>query len=298
MKLGHLVGHASGTSLWACHFLLLRFDEKRGFKPNQGESWIFQKEGSTTHFLYGGLGWYTGLWRSPAGKVYAPSIAGFVDVNPDPRPRAAPWRADQLGATLGGVWGLDDETVFTWGHRGQNTVLFRYDGAKWSEIESPGDIVGMHGIEEKGIHAVGARGLIARWDGRKWKKQPSPTKSVLSSVFVASDEEMYAVGNGVVLQGSVHGWALVTDIPTHAFGVAKWKGEVWVGASEKGLMKLAGSRLVPAKPNVKAINLDARGDLLITTHDFVAGTSDGKDYKAVNIEILAPMVAKNPPAWM
>ncbi len=190
--MGHILGLASGTSLGACHFLALRFDERYGFKPDSGESWILQGAGGTTHLLRGGLGWYTGLWRSAAGKVYVASSAGEVHVNPEPEPRAAPWRVDRLSGTLAGIWGLSDELVFAWGLRAQDTVMYRFDGKTWHTMESPGEVVGMGGLSPELVHAVGVGGLISRWDGKRWTKLPSPARGTLSDVFVASEEEMYA----------------------------------------------------------------------------------------------------------
>ncbi len=58
---GYSMRCASGASRQACHFILYRFDRRYGFKPSEGESWICQKVGGTTHALRGQLGWYTGL---------------------------------------------------------------------------------------------------------------------------------------------------------------------------------------------------------------------------------------------
>jgi len=299
MKIGHILGHASGTSIGACHFLALRFDDRHGFKPDSGESWILQKVGGTTHLLRGGLGWYTGLWRSPSGKVHVASSAGEVHVNPDPEPRAAPWRVDRLAGTLSGIWGLSDDLVFTWGLRGPGTVMYRYDGARWEEIDSPGEVVGMGGLSPKLIYAVGVNGLIARWDGSRWTKAPPVARGVLSDVFVASDDEMYAVGpSKQLLQGSVHGWTEMLEGPGPMFGVVKWRGEVWVGAAEHGLMKLEGSKLASVKPNIKAEKLDARADLLVSSPGMIAGTADGSAYTATQVPLVEKLLQGHKPAWV
>jgi hypothetical protein len=299
MKLAHIAGHASGPSLQACHFLLMRFDEKYGFKPDAGESWIYQKVDSEAYALRGQLGWYTGLWRSPSGRAYVSVSNGEILINRDPRPRAAPWETERVRGTLTGIWGLSDELIFTWGLRGSSPVAYRYDGTAWKELPAPpGEVVGMHGTSEKLVHAVGRDGLIARWDGKAWAKVVSPARGVLSDVFVVGDDEMYAVGpNRQLLQGSTRGWTEVLEGPGPLFGVVKWKGEVWVGAAEHGLMKLAGTKLVPVKPNIKAEKLDARDSLLISSPQMIAGSSDGATFMAVQIAALAKLIERNPPAW-
>jgi hypothetical protein len=299
MKLGHIAGHASGPSLQQCHFLLLRFDEKYGFKPDAGESWIFQQDGKDTHALRGQLGWYTGLWRSPSGRAYVSVSNGEILVNPDPRPRAAPWQTQRVPATLAGIWGLNDELIFAWGLRGSDAVAYRFDGIGWKELPAPpGEVVGMHGTSDKLVYAAGRDGLLARWDGKGWTKAVSPARGVLSAVFVVDEDEMYAVGpNRQLLQGSTRGWTEILEGPGPLFGVAKWKNEVWVGAAEHGLMKLAGTKLVPVKPNIKAEKLDARGGLVISSPLAIAGTNDGVAFTGAQIPALAKLVEKNPPAW-
>ena len=298
MKFGYSMRSASGSSFRACHFLLYRFDSRYGFKPEMGESWIFQNVETTAHALRGQLGWYTGLWRSATGKVYVAYSIGQVLVNPDPEPRAAPWREDPVPGTLAGIWGLDDECVFTWGLRSGANVLYRFDGRTWTELPAPGEILAMHGMAPDLVYAVGRDGLVARWDGRGWTKVVTPGRGVLTDVCVVGEDEMYAVGSGgQLLQGSIHGWAEVLNGSGPLFGVAKWKEEVWVAAEEQGVMKLAAPKLVPMKPNIKATGLDARGDLLVSSPAVVAGTADGTAYLGARAENAAELIARVPAAW-
>jgi len=297
MKIGYIMSHASGLARSDFHFLALRFDQRYGFKPSEGESWILRYKDGTLSSLRGGLSWFTGLWHSPEGHVYVSDAATGVDVNPDPGLRAAPWQEHKLPATLAGVWGLDDRFVLAYGiHRGKG-VMFRFDGKKWAPMESPGEIYGVHGLAPNLIYAVGVRGLIARWDGARWHKIPSPTKAVLAGVYVADEGEMYAVGDGVVLQGSLHGWTEAAEGDTHMVGVAKWKGEVFIGAAGAGLMKLKKNKLVPVDPELKAERIDARGELLVSSPDAIAISSDGKDFKKLKVKALEAIYKDRKPAW-
>jgi hypothetical protein len=259
---------------------------------------VLRYTGGKLSSLRGGLGWFTGLWRSPAGHVYVASADSAVLVNPDPGVRAAPWQVQKLPGTLAGVWGLDDRFVVAWGiHRGKG-VMHRFDGAKWSPMESPGEIYGVHGLAPNLVYAVGVKGLIARWDGSRWQKIPSPTKAVLSGVFVADESEMYAVGDQVVLQGSLHGWTEVAEGAAQMFGVAKWKGDVWIGAAREGLMKLERNRLIAVDPDLKAELIDARGELLVSSPDAIAISSDGKEFKKLKVKAVEAIYKDHEPAWV
>jgi hypothetical protein len=298
MRLGHIMSHASGLDRKDFHFLVLRFDARYGFKPGEGESWIMRGTGGKLHKLHGGLSWYTGLWRSPAGRAYVSSADSAVLVNADPGVRTAPWKEHKVQGTLAGVWGLDDRFVLAWGiHRGKG-VMHRFDGTRWSPMESPGEIYGVHGLSPDSVYAVGTKGLVARWDGGRWQKMPSPTRAVLSDVFVASESEIYAVGDHVVLQGSEHGFTEVTEGPSHMFGVAKWKGQVWVGAAEEGLLKLSRNKLAGTDADVKAERIDARGELIVSSPEAIAFSSDGKEFKRLKVGAVAELLERQKPAWV
>jgi hypothetical protein len=290
---------ASGPSITACHFLLYRFDFRYGFKPDMGESWICQKVGTTIHALRGQLGWYTGLWRSPAGKVYVSCSFGHVLVNPDPEPRAAPWREDPVPGTLTGIWGIDDECVFTWGVRGGAPVLYRFEGRKWTELPVPGEISAMHGVAPDLVLAAEKGNLVSCWDGSRWTKLAIPGDSVPMDLLMVSKDEMVAVtSDGRLLRGPLHGLVEVLNGAGPLYAVAKWKGEVWVAAEAAGLLKLSGSMLVPVKPNIKATALDARGDLLVSSRTAVAGTTDGAAYFGVDAARAGRAIGHLPAAWM
>ncbi len=223
---------------------------------------------------------------------------GQVLMNPDPAPRAAPWREDTVPGTLTGIWGLDDECVFTWGVKGGVGVLYRFDGRAWSEMPAPGEIGAMHGIARDRVYAVGRDGFFARWDGSRWTNVETPERGPLMDVFVAGEDEMYAVGSGgQLLRGSTRGWDELLRGAAPLWGVAKWKGEVWVAGEKRGILKLAGSTLVPVKPTLKATALDARGELLVSSRDVVAGTADGAAYFGINAARAAKTIAHVSAAW-
>src|SRR6266849_1218818 len=299
MKLAHLMSDASGFSDQDCHFLVLRYEEKLGFKPDRGESWVVQSEGDMLHALYGMMGWFTSLWRSPAGCTYVSDSAGTVHVNPDVKPRAKPWRQHKLKGVLSGVWGLDDKCVFVWGGVKDKDLMYRWDGKDWKEMESPGEVVGMHGLAPNLIYAVGAGGLVARWDGRRWNKCVTHSTAMLSAVIVASPDEIYAVGaGGVMLEGSSSGWKELLTGPGPMFGVAKYKGDVWVGAAQHGLMKVVKKKLKAVKPNIKAEMLDARRHLLISSPSVIAETVDGKEFTGISLPAVVELLADRKPLWI
>jgi hypothetical protein len=297
MRIGYIMSHASGLDRGDFHFLVLRFDQRYGFKPGEGECWVMRAAGGKLYSLYGGIAWFTGLWRSPAGRVYVASADSAVVVNDNPIVHAAPFKEHKLQGTLAGVWGLDDRFVLTWGiHRGKG-VMHRFDGKKWSPMESPGEIYGVHGLAPDLVYSVGVKGLIARWDGVRWNKVASPTKAVLSEVHVVDEDEVYAVGDRVVLRGSPRGWTVAAKGTSHMCGLAKRKDEVFVGAAQKGLLKLAQNKLVTVDTEIKAERIDARGELIVSSPDAVAVSSDGKDFKRLRVKQVEDLYKDRKPAW-
>ncbi len=304
MKLEGLARHTSGAAATSCHFVMFRYDAQRGLHKDSCDSWVVQREGTTLHCLLGGTSWWTGLWRSPTGKVFMTEASGRLLMNPDPEPRKAPWQELPLsGVVLSGVWGLDDQHVYIWGqphdHAAGDTVMFFHDGDKLTPMPAPvGKVWSIHGVRPDLVYAVGDGGLIARWDGRAWHTVPAPTQAVLSAVCVVSEDEMYAVGAGKrLLSGSLAGWRDVLEAPSQMFGVAKFQGNVWVGASASGLMKLDGSRLVQSQ-KMQAERVEARQEILVSSPGGIAGSSDGHKFGGVSISTLLALVADEPPRWV
>jgi hypothetical protein len=294
--------NANGTGIDDCVYLAQRYDDERGFKPEDGECWVIthspgKKDPITLWNLFGTTGWLTGVWRSPAGVVYVSgSSSGAVHVNPDilHKDTAKKWKDHDLGQALDGVWGLDDKFVLSWAgsFEGKN-YLFCFDGKKWKELPVPEfGIRAVHGLDRDLIYAVGEDGGVARWDGGQWKQFPTPTEEILLSVFVAGPDEIYATGSaGSLLEGSSQGWGKIASAPAPKgplLAVAKWNDELWVAGGGKGLCKRDGkkNKLKVVKPNAKANSFCVGEKLLIGTEDFIGETADGENFQGAGAGFL------------
>ncbi|MCP3098219.1 hypothetical protein LZ198_04920 [Myxococcus sp. K15C18031901] len=284
---------ASGPEVDACAFLGQRYDEERGYKPFESECWVLSFRpkaggGLSAMYHFGSTGLLSRLWRSPRGAVFASSVTDakilfHPDLHGDPKHR---FESMKLGVPLNGVWGLDDNYVLAWGATFEGTRhVFRYDGKNWNEIPSPDfEVRAMHGLAPDCIYAVGVGGGVASWDGNVWKRFPVPTDEVLNSVFVADPDEIYATGGaGSLLEGSAHGWGRIAEGPVPGmplFAVVKWKEELWVAAGQFGLFKRVGTQnqIECIKPNLSAVGLDARKNLLISCKDRISESADGQAF--------------------
>jgi hypothetical protein len=282
----------------------LRFIEDQGFVPDAGESWIFKTEqgpdpGTTrlTTLMVKGT-WLTGIWRSRQDKVYVADIGGFVLHGP--LESGELWPEKQVGFTLSGIWGLDDEHVYVWGFDGDTSAMARWNGTAWKRFDSPSfEVQDLHGIAPDLLVAVGGLGEISLWNGSQWRSMESGTRKTLSCVFVSSANEMYASGHGgALLQGDSQGWQIRVDGLVQLPCVTKWRDEVYVGTyGELGLCKLESGGLVSFKPRVQAISFDVRGELVALMNGNLVGTSDGEDYSATGIGLFASVTAPFPPLW-
>ncbi len=294
--------HASGPSHVDCHALGVRYDTRIGLQRDASETYLLQIEGTRAHVLWRVPGFILGLWRSPSGHVFVADPTRGVLMNLDPARGTSPWRVDALPGVTLGVWGLDDDFVLAWGlaPRPGEFVMHRWDGARWSELPSPGHVLAVHGVERDRLYAVGNHGLIARWDGARWSRVPSPTRAVLSAVHVVSDDEMYAAGAGMtLLEGSTHGWATVLTTDEMLPCVAKRGEAVYVGAALSGLMRLDRDALVPVKPKLMPLGFDARPEtgLLIACPNVIAHTVDGVEFNGTWVDTFAALAADDPTPW-
>ena len=279
---------ASGLSSDNVCCLATRYDTEIGIKPPWCDSWLVYEDAAGASAVYGRQGWFTGLWYSAGNRAFISSAHQQIIVIHDlpayqdqPRTRFDDPRWTErhdFPATMMGVFGLSDDYVLAWGNKDAKTgAMYLWNGQTWREIPSPGpNVTAVHGIARDLIYAVGYFGFIARWDGARWHTIPPVTKVILVAVTVVSPDEIYACGDGgVLLDGSVHGWALGLEWPKPLFGVAKFCGDLWVGAQVDGLMKRDRDTLVPVKPNIKAELLDARQDLIISAALAPCTSQDG-----------------------
>src|SRR5689334_21167408 len=77
---------ACGTSIDDCVLLAKRYDDDERFRPDDVESWVVRLgpgggEAAQARVEMGRWGWYTGLWRSPTGRLYVSQSSGFVHVS-------------------------------------------------------------------------------------------------------------------------------------------------------------------------------------------------------------------------
>lgn len=223
---------------------------------------------------------------------------GRIYMNPSLKERAEPWRTFRVDATVMGISGLDDENVFAWGMNRGAPVAFRFDGAGFQSVDTPGFIVAVRGSREDLLYAVGNRGLIARWDGKGFRAVESPVESTLKDLFVAGEDEMYACSvEGDLLVGTVHGWERLLEFDGELHCVAKWNGVVWIGAGKDGLFKLVDEALVLHKPRVLAQRFDARGALLVTAPNAIVESRDGEDFQGALLTTFEGLTTREPPPW-
>jgi hypothetical protein len=301
--------NASGFEIDNCCVLGLHYTKEWGYKPDVGESWVIRtrpapvKDKVRFKGVYGFAGaMFTGLWRSERA-TYAVTNTSQIHMSPDTETMEdhSTWTVHRIaGGIMGGVWGLDDQHVYAWYKTldEQGHVVF-YDGATWTELPPPpGRVLAMHGVSPDHVVAVGYGGLVARWDGKSWTKVAIPTKAVMTSVFIVGPDEMYAVGHDEGLwEGSASGWGRVAAGPGPLFGVAKFAGEVWVGAEKHGLWKRAGNKLECVDADLQAQVMDARGVLLITATDQLAETSDGVVFTKKAQGLLGRLRDAEPKLW-
>jgi hypothetical protein len=300
---------ASGPSIEDCVLLGYRTEFEQPFSPSALESWgIYfspNKMGEGTfenRFMLGTSDWLTELWRSPAGHTYVSNANGLVKTCTDLSQRSPEtWQSTDVDAQLMGIWGVSDAAVYTWGKAGPEDRLFRFDGKTWTRMPSPGNVSVLHGLSPDLLYAVGYDGLLARWDGRAWTRLQVPAKSHFTGLFVAGPDEVYATTEkGELWEGTSHGWAKRAGGFDTLLDVAKFKGEVWVAGGDDGLLRLKSTtnELECIKPNIHAKSFDTRGNLLITTKDFVAQTADGVKFQSRGREVFQQVRGAFPPLWL
>jgi hypothetical protein len=290
MKYSYEYYCARGSDLDECCFLGIRYLTKYGFQLDMCDSWVLRSTAPSgpgkagIRPSHGAERWFTGLWRSPADRLYVvESMSRIRTCDMPGMGTPASWqKVDFPTFHFRGVWGIDDRSVFASGTKKTDPAVLFWNGTSWNELPPPpGEIVWMHGLSPDAMYGVGAKGLIARWDGSAWTKIPIPSQEFLTSVWVAGADEMYAVGHGGVLwEGSSTGWGKVAEGTGPFYGVAKFGEDVFVGAKEHGILKRTRDRLECVNPEIHGQILHVGKALLISCPEEIAATSDGKTFGA------------------
>jgi hypothetical protein len=103
------------------------------------------------------------------------------------------------------------------------------------------------GTGPEDIYAVGWKGAICHYDGKRWTKLDSPTNQHLSNVRCVSRDEVYVCGNrGSLFRGNRGHWEFIgdPDFTENFWGMAVFEGQLYL-THNLGLVKHDGSELIP-----------------------------------------------------
>ncbi|MBI3070863.1 MAG: hypothetical protein HYY84_01920, partial [Deltaproteobacteria bacterium] len=139
-----------------------------------------------------------------------------------------------FNGTMRAVFAASASVIFFVGDRGQ---IWRHDGANaWTQMDSGtrSDLFAVWGSSAMNIYAVGAGGVILKYDGNsgnQWSVMANPVSIQLNGVHGSSTgSTVYAVGNnGVVLKYSAGSWQ--NGSPTAALPELPNLNAVWTNGS-------------------------------------------------------------------
>jgi hypothetical protein len=224
----------------------------------------------------------TGLWRDDAGRVWVVDGSGVVRWCDDPWSPEAAWGQQELDLAFEGVVGGDDG-VWAWGVRASDgaSLVRRYDGRAWKPMPSPGFRVRAMASGES-TWAVGDDGWVARYDRDRWTVLVGASDQRLLCAMVEGDGLICGSAEGHVFAGGVDGLASVATVPGACHAVARWRGELWVGAGPGGLFRGVSGALQVARSDRPCRSLDARGEhLVVGCDDVLCSSPDGTRFPAV-----------------
>ncbi len=107
----------------------------------------------------------------------------------------------------------------------------------------------IHGFSAKEIYAVGRRGEIWEYNGKRWTARESGTNVTLHKVLCAEDGFVYAAGKkGTILKGRHDSWSPVPDIPRgyEFWGLQDYGGRIFLTANAAAMFELVKSRTLKA----------------------------------------------------
>lgn len=124
------------------------------------------------------------------------------------------WTAGMVpsGTALSAVWASGPSDVWAVGNFG---VISHYDGASWSSSEPAGSGSGftsVFGTGSRDVWAVGGNDVL-HYDGTRWTKINIGTTKLIDAGWSAAPNDVFLVGQGTVLRGSIAGGFTQQTLP-------------------------------------------------------------------------------------
>lgn len=188
-----------------------------------GTSWKELHPGGTeTYWWVGGSG-ANDVWMvGENGRISHWDGESFVE------------HASGTTATLWGVWAKAENDAWIvggtpeGGTNAPNDIVLHWNGASWTTITLPNDVVGralykVWGTSSDDLYVVGEYGTIWHKKGAAWNLESNPPLAMgtLFTVTGSSSTDVYAVGNFDVLHSDGSTWEKITpDLTGSVNGVA------------------------------------------------------------------------------
>jgi hypothetical protein len=146
------------------------------------------------------LGDFRGGWLAGEGGFVGRLAGQMLEVLAAPSPRS-----------FGAVWGKSARRLFLLANDGRSApserLLRLEDGALRNDGLDDVYYFGLHGFAEDDVIAVGSGGRIARFDGARWKVEPSGVSEGLAAVWGPARNDVFAVGErGTILHFDGKSW--------------------------------------------------------------------------------------------
>ena len=220
--------------------------------PVRGRRWT----GSRTDAALGGSRWR--IPRTPdAGVLWWcwSDDNAIVAVGEDGsvlRNRGENWVRDEVpeeleSGTFFGVWGSSEATVVAVGGapRLANAppIIAHFRDRTWTAEDTTmlgnGTLFKIWGTADDNLWAVGSPGLIAHFDGNRWRKIDSPTEAPLIAVHGSAANDIFAVGGqggGEILHFDGDSWRLFANAPEELSAVWTAPGEPLYVGGDRGFL--------------------------------------------------------------
>jgi hypothetical protein len=115
------------------------------------------------------------------------------------------------------------------------------DSGCYSDKDFDAGFQSIHGFSAKEIYAVGRRGEIWEFDGKRWLERDSGTNATLHKVLCGPDGFVYAAGkNGTLLKGRRDAWQPLANIdPGYEFwGMQDYGSRIFLTANTALVLEL------------------------------------------------------------
>jgi hypothetical protein len=173
---------------------------------------------------------------------------------------------------------------------GPSGQFYRKAGVKWEAFNTglAGDLYAIGGSGPENLYTLGEKGVVFHRSGGVWSEMQSPTNvNLVDVLWIPSGVTYFCGWKGKFFCLTDGGWDdySLGKTETNLYRMALFRGRIYVGSDEEGLLRLEVPDLMHFAPNVRSIGVRVVGERLYAYGGTTIQSFDGAVWQKIDLDL-------------